>query len=118
MLARLFVVWNGGIQELTCVQCIPRGLIDMLKAVRAEESTAKISGDYDENVVDFLEKSKGGDLDDRMVLVSHQNLQQVSQSTACSSLPVIVVIYQPMNGIRVNARMIRYDRPWCRTLPT
>lgn len=54
VLARLFVVWNGGVQEPAYVQRIPRSLIYVLKAVCAEAGATKISGDYDENIVNFL----------------------------------------------------------------
>lgn len=64
----------------------------MLKPICAKKSAAKISCDHNEDVVDFLGEDKEVDLETSGT--SYQDLQKMSQSTARSGLPVVIVIYQ------------------------
>ena len=54
MFARLLVVWDGSIQEATCVQRIPCGLVYVFETVWTKEGATEISSDHDEDVVDVL----------------------------------------------------------------
>ena len=59
MLARLFIIWYGGIQEPTCVRFVLHNSIYVLETVSTEKGTIEILSDDDENVVYVL----GGDKD-------------------------------------------------------
>jgi hypothetical protein len=94
VLTRLFVVQCGNIQQPACVQRIPRSLIYVLEPIRAEESATEISRHNDKDVVYLLEGGECTDPENRIRI--YQNLQKMSQSTACGGLPVVVVIWQPI----------------------
>ena len=96
VLARLLVVRYGSIQESTYIQCIPRSLVYVLETVWTEEGPTEISSDYDENVVNVLGEDKDDDAE-TPYRMSYQNLEKMRQSTACSSLSVVIVICKPTN---------------------
>ena len=97
MLAGLLIVEYWSIQESPCVQCIPRSLVDVLETVCTEKGATKMSSDHDEDVVNVLGGYKYVDLETSLV-ISYQNLEKVSQSTARSCLSIIVIIYQSTGG--------------------
>lgn len=71
----------------------------MLETVCAEESTAEVSGDHDEHIVYILEENKNPNLGTSCEML-YQNLEKVRQSTACGSLPIVVVVYEPRSEDR------------------
>ena len=97
MLAGLLIIEYGSIQESPCVQCIPRSLVDVLETVCTEKGATEMSSDHDEDVVNVLGGYKYVDLETSLV-ISYQNLEKVSQSTARSCLSIIVIIYQSTGG--------------------
>ena len=91
-LTRLFVIRDRSVQEPACVQRIPRSLIYVLEAICTEEGATEISSDYDEDVINFLGEDKYVN-PKTLYRVSYQNLEKMSQPTACGGLPIIVIIY-------------------------
>jgi hypothetical protein len=66
----------------------------VLETVCTEEGTTKVSGDYDEYIVDILGEDKNA-IFGISCEVLYQNLEKVRQSTACGGLPVVIVVCEP-----------------------
>jgi len=103
VLARLFVIWHGSIQETTCVQCTPRSLVYVLETVCTDEGPTEIPSDYDENVVDILGKDKDVN-PETLNRDSYQNLEKMRQSTTRSGLPIVIIICKPTSDDQTGVR--------------